>query len=295
MRHYLLALSRSRAVWWITPGCKMLYGPAAVWILRVSRMTEQRSASAESMETSFGFRQVEAGGKQPMVDQVFHRVASRYDLMNDLMSGGLHRLWKDAMVSWLAPPRKRPWHVLDMAGGTGDIALRIVEASGGSARVTVADINGSMLEEGRRRAAALGRDDHLAFVEANAEDLPFADASFDAYTISFGIRNVPRIDRALSEAFRVLKRGGRFMCLEFSAVQMPILDRAYDLWSFNAIPRIGGIVAGDRESYQYLVESIRKFPDQARFAAMIRAAGFERVHWRDYSGGIAACHSGWKL
>ncbi len=256
-------------------------------------MTEQRSATATNMETSFGFRQVEAGGKQPLVDEVFHRVAARYDLMNDLMSAGMHRLWKDAMVAWLNPPRDRPWHVLDMAGGTGDIGLRIVEASGGMARVTVADINASMLAEGRRRVA--GRDLPLDFVEANAEDLPFADESFDAYTISFGIRNVPRIDLALREAYRVLRRGGRFMCLEFSAVQVPGLDRFYDVWSFHAIPQIGAVVAGDRESYRYLVESIRKFPDQARFAEMIRAAGFERVNWRDYSGGIAACHSGWKL
>ncbi len=256
-------------------------------------MPEQRNATVENLETSFGFRNVEPGGKQPLVDEIFHRVAARYDLMNDLMSAGMHRLWKDAMVAWLNPPRSRPWRVLDMAGGTGDIALRIAAASGGMSRVTVADINPSMLEVGRKRSE--GRGVHLEFVEANAEELPFADASFDAYTIAFGIRNVPRIDRALAEAYRVLRRGGRFLCLEFSAVQVPMLDRFYDLWSFHAIPQLGGMVAGDRESYRYLVESIRKFPDQRRFAGLIRAAGFDRVDWRDYSGGIAACHSGWKL
>jgi demethylmenaquinone methyltransferase/2-methoxy-6-polyprenyl-1,4-benzoquinol methylase len=258
-------------------------------------MTDHRAASAERLETSFGFREVGAGEKQPLVDEVFRKVAGRYDLMNDLMSGGMHRLWKDAMVAWLNPPRNRDWSVLDMAGGTGDIAFRIAEASGGRARVTVADINASMLEEGRRRAARMGLGTGIEFVEANAEDLPFADGSFDAYTISFGIRNVPRIDRALAEAWRVLRRGGRFMCLEFSAVEVPILDRLYEAWSFGAIPAIGGAVAGDAESYRYLVESIRRFPDQRRFAGMIGAAGFEKVAWRNYSGGIAACHSGWKL
>ena len=254
-----------------------------------------RTTAAGGMETSYGFRQVDAGEKQPLVNEVFHKVADRYDLMNDLMSAGMHRLWKDAMVAWLNPPKRPGWKSMDVAGGTGDIAFRIVAASRGNAHVTVLDINGSMLAVGRERAQKKGLEDNLDFVEANAEDLPFADASFDAYTIAFGIRNVPRIDRALSEAFRVLKPGGRFLCLEFSEVDLPFLDKAYEAWSFNAIPRIGKAVTGDGEPYSYLVESIARFPDQNNFAAMIARTGFERVSFRNYSGGIAACHSGWKL
>ena len=258
-------------------------------------MSEQRTTAAGGMETAFGFRQVNEGEKQHLVNDVFHRVADRYDLMNDLMSAGLHRAWKAAMVDWLAPSKRPGFRSLDVAGGTGDIAFRIVEASNRNAHVTVLDINGSMLGVGRDRAIKRGIDQHLTFVEANAEELPFDDNTFDAYTIAFGIRNVPRIHVALSEAFRVLKPGGRFMCLEFSEVTMPMLDKFYDAWSFNAIPRIGKAVAGDAESYQYLVESIRKFPNQQNFADMIRDTGFSRVTWRDYSGGIAACHSGWKI
>jgi demethylmenaquinone methyltransferase/2-methoxy-6-polyprenyl-1,4-benzoquinol methylase len=247
------------------------------------------------METSYGFRKVGAGEKQPLVNDVFHKVANRYDLMNDLMSAGLHRLWKDAMVAWLNPPKRPGWKVLDVAGGTGDIAFRIVEASQRQAHATVLDINGSMLAVGRDRAEKLGLAANTDFVEANAEALPFEDDTFDAYTIAFGIRNVPRIEVALAEAYRVLKRGGRFLCLEFSEVEMPLLDKAYEAWSFNAIPRIGKAVTGDGEPYSYLVESIRKFPNQQNFAAMITRAGFGRVTFRNYSGGIAALHSGWKL
>ncbi|QPC86467.1 bifunctional demethylmenaquinone methyltransferase/2-methoxy-6-polyprenyl-1,4-benzoquinol methylase UbiE [Mesorhizobium sp. NBSH29] len=258
-------------------------------------MQDQRTTAAGGMETSFGFRTVEPGGKQPLVNEVFHRVANRYDLMNDLMSGGLHRLWKDAMVTWLNPSKREGWHVLDVAGGTGDIAFRIVEASQRNAHATVLDINGSMLAVGRDRAEKAGLLEYTEFVEANAEELPFAGETFDAYTIAFGIRNVPRIEVALAEAFRVLKPGGRFLCLEFSAVDMPLLDRVYEAWSFNAIPQIGKLVTGDAEPYAYLVESIAKFPNQENFAAMIGRSGFERVSFRNYSGGIATAHSGWKL
>ncbi len=258
-------------------------------------MSVERTTANGGMETSYGFRQVGAGEKQPLVNEVFHKVANRYDLMNDLMSAGMHRVWKDAMIAWLNPPKRPGWKVLDVAGGTGDIAFRIIEASQRNAHATVLDINGSMLQVGRERAEKKGLLPHLDFVEANAEELPFADATFDAYTIAFGIRNVPRIDVALSEAFRVLRPGGRLLCLEFSDVDMPLLDRIYDAWSFNAIPRIGQMVTGDGEPYAYLVESIRKFPDQNNFARMIGKAGFERVSFRNYSGGIAALHSGWKL
>jgi demethylmenaquinone methyltransferase/2-methoxy-6-polyprenyl-1,4-benzoquinol methylase len=199
------------------------------------------------------------------------------------------------MVSWLNPPKRAGWNSLDVAGGTGDIAFRIVEASDRKAHVTVLDINGSMLGVGRERAEKKGLAANLDFVEANAEALPFPDASFDAYSIAFGIRNVPRIDVALSEACRVLKTGGRFLCLEFSEVDMPMLDKLYEAWSFRAIPGIGKAVTGGREPYEYLVESIRKFPNQPNFARMIEKAGFDRVTYRNYSGGIAALHSGWKL
>ena len=258
-------------------------------------MSEQRTTATGGMETAFGFRRVNEGEKQDLVNNVFHRVADRYDLMNDLMSAGLHRAWKAAMVDWLSPSKRPGFKSLDVAGGTGDIAFRIVEASNFNAHVTVLDINGSMLGVGRDRAVKRGIDQNLTFVEANAEELPFEDATFDAYTIAFGIRNVPRIDVALAEAWRVLKPGGRFLCLEFSEVGMPVLDKIYDAWSFNAIPRIGRMVAGDADSYRYLVESIRTFPNQQNFADMIRKAGFSRVTWRDYTGGIAALHSGWKI
>ncbi|PBB19978.1 bifunctional demethylmenaquinone methyltransferase/2-methoxy-6-polyprenyl-1,4-benzoquinol methylase UbiE [Mesorhizobium sp. WSM4313] len=258
-------------------------------------MSVERTTAAGGMETSYGFRKVGEGEKQPLVNDVFHKVANRYDLMNDLMSAGLHRLWKDAMVAWLNPPKKVGWKVLDVAGGTGDIAFRIIEASQRQAHATVLDINGSMLAVGRDRAEKLGLAANTDFVEANAEELPFEDDSFDAYTVAFGIRNVPRIEVALDEAYRVLKRGGRFLCLEFSEVDMPLLDKAYEAWSFNAIPKIGKAVTGDGEPYSYLVESIRKFPNQQNFAAMITRAGFDRVTFRNYSGGIAALHSGWKL
>lgn len=258
-------------------------------------MSEQRTTAAGGMETSYGFRDVGIGEKQSLVNEVFHRVAGRYDLMNDLMSGGLHRLWKDAMVAWLNPPKRPGWKVLDVAGGTGDIALRIIDASNGHAHATVLDINSSMLAVGRERAARRRLEANMDFVEANAEELPFADDTFDAYTIAFGIRNVPRIEVALAEAYRVLRPGGRFLCLEFSEVDMPMLDKVYEAWSFEAIPRIGRLIAGDGEPYSYLVESIRKFPNQHNFAAMLSGVGFDRVTFRNYSGGIAALHSGWKL
>ncbi|WP_331373035.1 bifunctional demethylmenaquinone methyltransferase/2-methoxy-6-polyprenyl-1,4-benzoquinol methylase UbiE [Sinorhizobium chiapasense] len=258
-------------------------------------MTDERVSANGGMETSFGFREVGAGEKQPLVNDVFHKVAKRYDIMNDVMSAGLHRVWKDAMIAALNPPRREGYRVLDVAGGTGDIAFRIVEASDRKAHATVLDINGSMLAVGAERASKKKLSANLDFVEANAEDLPFASNSFDAYTIAFGIRNVPRIDVALKEAHRALKRGGRLLVLEFSEVEMPLLDRFYDAWSFNAIPRFGKLITGDDAPYQYLVESIRKFPSQRDFAAMIKDAGFSRVSFTNYTGGIAALHSGWKI
>jgi demethylmenaquinone methyltransferase / 2-methoxy-6-polyprenyl-1,4-benzoquinol methylase len=246
--------------------------------------------------THFGFRDVPVEHKQTLVNSVFHSVASRYDLMNDLMSMGLHRVWKDIMINTLNPPKgETPFALLDVAGGTGDIAFRAAKAAGANFRATVCDINPDMLAVGRERAAARHLDDRVSFVEGNAEALAFADRACDGYTIAFGIRNVPRIDLALSEAFRVLRPGSRFLCLEFSTVDVPGLDRLYELFSFRVIPPLGRAVTGDAESYQYLVESIRKFPRPNVFAEMIRTAGFARVNWQTLSGGIVALHSGWRL
>jgi len=243
-------------------------------------------------ETHFGFRSVPEGDKARLVRGVFESVAGSYDLMNDLMSGGIHRLWKAAMIDWLAP--RGAIRVLDVAGGTGDIAFRILDRAP-QAEVLVADINPAMLEQGRNRAIDQGRLIRLDWACMDAEHLALPDRSVDAYTIAFGIRNVTHIDAALREAYRVLKPGGRFLCLEFSTVRNPALASAYNLYSFNILPKIGGLVARDEDSYRYLVESIRRFPDQDSFAAMIRAAGFGNVLHRDLSFGIAALHSGWRI
>ena len=250
-------------------------------------------AKSTENHTDFGYRRVPLADKQGLVDDVFHSVARRYDLMNDLMSGGLHRAWKDALVTAVNPPKSKSFAVLDLAGGTGDVAFRIASEGGRGIRVTVADINAEMLAVGRERAAKAGH--AIAFMEANAEKLPFADKSFDAVTIAFGIRNVPQIDVALGEIHRVLKTGGHFLCLEFSSVDVPGLDRLYDLYSVNVIPQIGRAVTGDAEAYKYLVESIRKFPQPAKFADMIRGAAFRRVTFTRLTGGVVALHSGWRL
>jgi demethylmenaquinone methyltransferase / 2-methoxy-6-polyprenyl-1,4-benzoquinol methylase len=250
----------------------------------------------EPPETDFGYRRVPLEDKQALVDDVFHSVARRYDLMNDLMSAGLHRAWKDVLVTAVNPPKsERPFALLDLAGGTADVALRVAAAGGPGTRVTVLDVNGDMLAVGRDRAAEQGRDDAIAFAEGNAEDLPFPDRCYDAVTIAFGIRNVPRIERALAEAYRVLKIGGHFHCLEFSAVDVPGLDALYELYSFNVIPVLGRMIAGDAEAYRYLVESIRRFPKPKVFADMMRTAGFRRVSFQPLTGGVVALHSGWRL
>lgn len=245
------------------------------------------------MTTWFGYQEVRAEDKSNLVRGVFSSVASRYDLMNDLMSAGVHRLWKAAMLDWLAPqPGQR---FLDVAGGTGDVAFGIQDRIAAPGDVTVADINQSMLEVGRDRALDRGRPEGLAWLCADAEALPLPSMGFDAYTIAFGIRNVTRIERALAEAHRVLKPGGRFLCLEFSALKAEALRPLYDAYSFTVLPWLGARVADDGEAYRYLVESIRRFPDQEEFARMIRDAGFARVRVRNLSGGIAALHSGWRL
>jgi len=243
--------------------------------------------------TQFGFQTVPEEEKAERVHGVFTSVAARYDLMNDAMSLGVHRLWKDAMIDWLAP---RPgMTVLDVAGGTGDIAFRFLERVRGAGHAIVLDMTEGMLAEGRKRGEATAHADALGWVGGDAMALPFPDRAFDAYTIAFGIRNVTRIEAAIAEAFRVLRRGGRLLVLEFTEVPNRGLRWLYDRYSFNVIPSLGQVIAGDRDSYQYLVESIRTFPDQDRFAAMIASAGFERVAYRNLSMGIAALHSAWKI
>ncbi len=242
--------------------------------------------------THFGFSEVAEDEKAGMVHGVFSNVASKYDVMNDVMSGGVHRIWKDAMMDWLAPRSNQ--QLLDVAGGTGDIAFRFLKRAPGAGAV-VLDMTESMLTEGRKRAEAEAMAERLDWIVGDAMALPFEDNSFDVYTISFGIRNVTRIEDALSEAYRVLRPGGRLMVLEFSQLPNTAMQKAYDLYSFNVIPRMGQLIANDRDSYQYLVESIRKFPDQETFVAMIRDAGFEQVKYRNMTMGVAALHSGWKL
>lgn len=250
-------------------------------------------AAADGATTHFGFRDVPAEEKAGLVHGVFSSVASKYDVMNDVMSFRIHRLWKEALIDWMAP---RPGlRLLDVAGGTGDIAFRTLDRLKGDGAATICDMTAPMLVEGRKRAEAESLSHALSWVCGDAMRLPFPDRSFDVYTIAFGIRNVTRIEAALAEARRVLKPGGRFLCLEFSRVDPPLMRKAYDLYSFQVIPRMGHLIARDRESYQYLVESIRKFPDQDRFAAMIREAGFSRVAYRNQTLGVAAIHSGWRL
>jgi demethylmenaquinone methyltransferase/2-methoxy-6-polyprenyl-1,4-benzoquinol methylase len=242
--------------------------------------------------THFGFKTVDETEKAGMVEGLFSSVASKYDVMNDAMSMGIHRLWKDAMMDWLAP--RGTLKLLDVAGGTGDVAFRFLKRAPQS-HATVFDMTQGMLDAGRTRAEADDMADSLDWVCGDAMALPFADNSFDVYTISFGIRNVTRPQVALEEAYRVLKPGGRLMVLEFSQIPNPAMQWAYDQYSFNVIPKMGQVIANDADSYRYLVESIRKFPDQDTFLQMIRDAGFESAKYRNYTMGIAALHSGWKI
>ena len=251
-------------------------------------------------KTHFGFRDVNVEEKQSLVRGVFDSVADKYDIMNDVMSAGLHRAWKNVFIRDLRP--QPGMHLLDVAGGTGDIAFRFLKSANKNlaegdqaAKVTICDINANMLAAGRARALDQGILDPIDWVTGNAEMLPLPDNSVDAYTIAFGIRNVTNIDNALKEAHRVLKPGGRFMCLEFSEVNLPLLKEFYDTYSFTLIPKFGEMITGDKDSYQYLVESIRKFPKQEKFIQMIFDAGFRQVSYKNLSGGIVAIHSGWRI
>ncbi|ACT57097.1 bifunctional demethylmenaquinone methyltransferase/2-methoxy-6-polyprenyl-1,4-benzoquinol methylase UbiE [Candidatus Liberibacter asiaticus] len=257
-------------------------------------MTKDRFDSDNNMKTSYGFREVPEEEKQNMVNHVFSRVSHRYDVMNDLMSLGLHRFWKEAMVTNLNPRKSKDYRVLDVAGGTGDVAFRIAEASDNRSQIVVADINNEMLSVGRDRAFKENLQDCITFIEANAETLPFEANSFDACTLAFGIRNMPHITLVLQEIYRILKCGGRLLVLEFSEVQGPVFKKIYDMWSFKVIPQLGRFIAGDEEPYQYLIESIRRFPNQQDFAAVISAAGFSNVSFTNYTNGVVALHSGWK-
>lgn len=273
---------------------------AKVAWFRVLRYGRRMIAKKADDHTHFGFRTVKTGEKPQLVRAIFDDVAVRYDLMNDLMSVGIHRLWKLAMIDWLAP---RPGaRYLDVAGGTGDIALRILKRLAsddiqnlGDARITVVDASEPMLQTGRDRAVDAGVLNNIEWVHGDAECLPIEDQSIDFFSIAFGIRNIARIDVALAEARRVLKPGGRFLCLEFSHVLLPVLGAAYDAYSFRVLPALGEIITGNREAYQYLAESIRRFPNQDEFAAMISNAGLGQVKVRNLSGGIAALHSAWRI
>ncbi len=242
--------------------------------------------------THFGAQTVLESEKAGKVKSLFGDVASKYDIMNDVMSVGIHRIWKEAMMDWLAP---RPGQkLLDVAGGTGDVSFKFLKRAG-HGHATVLDLTENMLVEGRQRAEADSLADSLDWVVGDAMALPFPDNTFDVYTISFGIRNVTRPQEALNEAYRVLRPGGRLMVLEFSQLPNPMMQKAYDLYSFNVIPRMGQMIANDRDSYQYLVESIRNFPDQETFLGMVRDAGFDQAKYRNMTMGVAALHSGWKL
>jgi demethylmenaquinone methyltransferase/2-methoxy-6-polyprenyl-1,4-benzoquinol methylase len=264
------------------------YGPA------MSDTRSEDPAGTGSGTTHFGYRTVGQDEKAELVRGVFDAVAPKYDLMNDLMSAGIHRLWKSTMIDWLAP--RAGQSIVDVAGGTGDIASRILDRIGADAApVTVCDINREMIAVGRDRAIDQGRLAGISWVCGDAEKLPFPDMSFDAYTVAFGLRNVTRLDLALAEARRVLKPGGRFLCLEFSRVVVPVLDKLYDAYSFSVLPILGGLVTGDRDAYRYLAESIRRFPAQAALVERMATAGFSQIKLRNLNGGIAALHSGWRI
>ena len=243
--------------------------------------------------TDFGFSRVRSKDKSNLVKKIFENVSGRYDLMNDFMSLGIHRVWKKSMLDWLAP--RRGQSLIDVAGGTGDIAFNFIKRAKTGANATILDLTESIMIEGKKKTIDLPEESQIKWVCGDAMRMPFSDSTFDVYTISFGIRNVTNISKTLSEAYRVLKPGGRLMILEFSSVNNDLISWIYDKYSFNIIPKLGEFVSNDRESYQYLVESIRKFPNQEKFSEMIINEGFRKVKYRDLTFGIAALHSAWKF
>ena len=243
--------------------------------------------------TDFGFSRVKSKDKSNLVKKIFENVSDSYDLMNDFMSLGIHRVWKKSMLDWLAP--RRGQSLIDVAGGTGDIAFNFIKRAKTGANATILDLTESMMIEGKKKTIDLPEESQINWVCGDAMRMPFSDSTFDVYTISFGIRNVTNISKTLSEAYRVLKPGGRLMILEFSSVNNDLISWIYDKYSFNIIPKLGEFVSNDRESYQYLVESIRKFPNQEKFSEMIINEGFRKVKYRDLTFGIAALHSAWKF
>ena len=243
--------------------------------------------------TDFGFSRVKSKDKSNLVKKIFENVSGRYDLMNDFMSLGIHRVWKKSMLHWLAP--RSGQSLIDVAGGTGDIAFNFIKRAKTGANATILDLTESMMIEGKKKTIDLPEESQINWVCGDAMRMPFSDSTFDVYTISFGIRNVTNISKTLSEAYRVLKPGGRLMILEFSSVNNDLISWIYDKYSFNIIPKLGEFVSNDRESYQYLVESIRKFPNQEKFSEMIINEGFRKVKYRDLTFGIAALHSAWKF
>ena len=253
--------------------------------------TIRQDTTSKTSSIDFGFQTVNREDKQKLVRGVFNSVADRYDVMNDLMSGGIHRLWKGALIDWMAPQPNQ--HLIDLAGGTGDISLRFLRAGGGSAAIS--DINHTMLSAGRRRLDIAKYNDRVNWCVGNAECLPFDNMIADFVTIAFGLRNVTDREAAIAEAYRVLKPGGRFLCLEFSQVKSGTLKHIYDAWSFNVLPLMGKVVAGDANSYRYLAESIRTFPTPEILADMLAGAGFVQIRLRSLSANIACIHSGWKL
>ena len=243
--------------------------------------------------TDFVFSRVKSKDKSNLVKKIFENVSGRYDLMKDFMSLGIHRVWKESMLDWLAP--RRGQSLIDVAGGTGDIAFNFIKRAKTGANATILDLTESMMIEGKKKTIDLPEESQINWVCGDAMRMPFSDSTFDVYTISFGIRNVTNISKTLSEAYRVLKPGGRLMILEFSSVNNDLISWIYDKYSFNIIPKLGEFVSNDRESYQYLVESIRKFPNQEKFSEMIINEGFRKVKYRDLTFGIAALHSAWKF
>ena len=252
-----------------------------------------RGYHLQNKYTDFGFSRVKSKDKSNLVKKIFENVSGRYDLMNDFMSLGIHRVWKESMLDWLAP--RRGQSLIDVAGGTGDIAFNFIKRAKSGANATILDLTESMMIEGKKKTIDLPEESKINWVCGDAMRMPFSNSTFDVYTISFGIRNVTDISKTLSEAYRVLKPGGRLMILEFSSVNNDLISWIYDKYSFNIIPKLGEFVSNDRESYQYLVESIRKFPNQEKFSEMIINEGFRKVKYRDLTFGIAALHSAWKF